>query len=740
MSFDKTKALCCNIFVILRRAFLFLSLFVFLHAQAADFSITNAGGGSYTETDSNGNIRLYGGVAGTCASPSATSTCNTCTSTTTPAVACNPTSVHSALEIGITIQTNAAVSNKTIAVYTGTDAEDALDHELSTGTITAAASTSVTAPVITWGELCDVDATIDNSNCIASGTSSVGTSFDNDRRIYVGIDSDGDGMEEAELDSIPVEFHYIDTSSAAINEQAVCASIDSAKYGSCGFSLDVGGDEKLFIRDIVGTSSVGSTPHTPTGAPDWYGVAFFYQDQTGQALNPANVSTASSEPIIKTYSTTDYSIDATLTGFQNYHDYCLIMGNINKAQNIFYLTTGGTSAENCGTPSEVVGLLDDKSCFISTAAFGSNMATEVETFRQFRNQFLIPHDFGRAFVKAYYKYSPPSANFIAQSKILRFAARVMLYPLYFFSLLSLKFGFLFALLSLVMTVLFLRQIKFFIQLWKSFSMGHRRYLKIFLLVFSVAFFSKPQAKAQLFPNETTVTHPGADADGLMKIDQNGVYIYKPLPQNVRQASHLRLGMVSNPDVESEICDENGGNCQNINFDDIYAGASGMGIEYLYEYFLFRDTNVNFGKLGLQVGASISYAQGNGRLVSDLNTESIETFSFLTVPLFAGALYRFEYRDRQILVPYAGGGGVYTLLVEKREDKSDVKAIGAPGFYGFGGGLLNLSALDRDMGSDFETEYDIKNLWLSAEFKFISVNSEAFSLENGYIQGGLGFDF
>lgn len=711
----------------------------FSSANAADFTIIGASGGSYVETDASGNISLYGGIAGTCASPSSGSTCNTCTSTATPPVACNPASVHSTLQIGITITTGAAVSNRSIRVYTGvgTDFSNAVEIG-STGTITAAASTTVIVPVtVDWGDVCEKDTNFGSDACNPISTPTTGLSFQSGRRLFVGIDADGaDGIEEDEATSFPIYLHHINVADPLISNQAVCASQDSSKFGACGFQLDVGGDEKLFLRDLILSSS---TPLTPSTAPAWYGVAFFFQDQTGQTLNPANVSTGQNSPIIKAYDTNDYSIDATLTGFTNYQNYCLIMGNINKAQNIFYITTGGAPAENCGTPSEVVGLLDDKSCFISTAAFGSDMAAEVETFRQFRNHFLIPHDFGRSFIKAYYKYSPPAAEFIAQSEVLRFIARLMLYPLYIFSLMSLHFGFVYALLGLLVMIFFLRKYKLVIQYWKTLGVSHRSRIKIMFVLFTLLMLVQNKVYAQFFPDEKKVQHQGA-ADGLVKIDKDGVYIYKPEPQNVQHASHVRIGMVSTPDVESEICDDNEQNCQVISFDDIYSGASGVGFEYVYENFLFTDSGTNFGKLGYQLGLSLSYAQGNGRLVSDLNTESVESFSFLTVPLFAGGIYRFEYRDRQIFVPYFGGGGVYAVLAEKREDKSQINGIGAPGFYGFGGALLNLSALDRDLGSEFATEYDIKNLWLSAEFKFISVSSEAFSLENGYVQGGMGFDF
>lgn len=723
---------------------LFCLVFTFVqNLHAASFEITNATGGSYTEIDSSNNVTLYGGLAGTCASPSTTTTCNTCTDTSVPPTACNPTAINGTLNISITIRTGTAipVAGAKVRVYTETSSADRIQIGVD-GTIpTAAVSTTVTIPVtFNWGNICQQDTNFANSTCtVASPGPSTGTAFSSARKIAIGIDEDGDGDidEDDEVETIPVKYHYLDSTQATVSQQAACTATDNTKFGACGFALDVGGDEKLFMRDVILSSS---TPLVPAGAPDWYGVAFFYQDQTGQALTPGNVSTGTNPPIIKNYDTADYSIDATLDGFTNYRDYCLIMGNVNKSQNIFYLTTGGVSADNCGTPSEVVGLLDDKSCFISTAAFGSNMAAEVETFRQFRNHFLIPYDFGRDLIKAYYELSPPAANFIAQSEVLRFAARVLLYPFYFFSVLSLKFGFLFALLSVVMTLLFIRQLKFFMQIWKSFGLKNHSHFKIYILLFSLAFILQSRSHAQIFPNEKKVQKQGAEADGLVKIDKDGVYIYKPEPQNAKHSSHIRLGMVSNPDVESEICDENDQNCQTISFDDIYSGASGTGFEYVYEYFFFTEGDSNFGKLGAQIGISISYAQGQGRLVSNLSTESVETFTFLTVPLFAGGVYRFEYRDRQVLVPYVGGGGVYTVLAEKREDRSDVKGIGAPGFYGIGGGLVNISALDRDLGADFEAEYDIKNLWISAEFKFISVSSEAFSLENGYVQAGMGFDF
>jgi len=71
---------------------------------------------------------------------------------------------------------------------------------------------------------------------------------------------------------------------------------------------------------------------------------------------------------------------------------------------------------------------DGKGCFIATAAYGSDLDSHVETLRNFRDSYMVTNPVGSALVSAYYKLSPPVADFIDDHPTLKPIVRAGLMP------------------------------------------------------------------------------------------------------------------------------------------------------------------------------------------------------------------------------------------------------------------------------------------------------------------------
>jgi hypothetical protein len=71
----------------------------------------------------------------------------------------------------------------------------------------------------------------------------------------------------------------------------------------------------------------------------------------------------------------------------------------------------------------------DEPCFIATASFGEDTEGKIDTLRSFRDLYLLRSSAGRAFVDAYYRWSPFLADSIAEREGLRLLVRTLLLPL-----------------------------------------------------------------------------------------------------------------------------------------------------------------------------------------------------------------------------------------------------------------------------------------------------------------------
>lgn len=396
-----------------------------LHAV---ITIHSVAGGSYVETTTDNTYTLYGGIAGSCSSTSANSTCNSCTSTSIEP--CNTKNIHGNLQISITFSTDKDLSAYRVALSTGDGSSESAIDATTLANVTIAAGSQYTLTT-KWGYLCTNDSNINNSTCIPS-SASITTFAGGNRKIYVNVDENGDGDfdDTDEKKAVDVKFEYVPTS---IPNQNFCTANTGGVTGLCGFELKPG-DSKFYLQQIFADSS--GTPQPYAGGMDLYGAAFFVAPMAFASITPSSVY-----PQIKKYDADYYIEDNTLTGLTNYLQYCVLMGNVSKAQNIYVYSNNPVDLNSvCAEPSEVVGMLADKSCFISTAAFGSDMSDQVQIFRDFRNQYLLNNSAGIWFVKKYYEYSPPIANFIGQSEFAKSITRGFLYPFLFFAWLATHYG------------------------------------------------------------------------------------------------------------------------------------------------------------------------------------------------------------------------------------------------------------------------------------------------------------
>ena len=65
-------------------------------------------------------------------------------------------------------------------------------------------------------------------------------------------------------------------------------------------------------------------------------------------------------------------------------------------------------------------------CFIATATYGSTMASEVNTFRIWRDNVLTKNVIGRLIINFYYKISPPIAKWISKDEKRKGKTRLVL--------------------------------------------------------------------------------------------------------------------------------------------------------------------------------------------------------------------------------------------------------------------------------------------------------------------------
>ena len=127
--------------------------------------------------------------------------------------------------------------------------------------------------------------------------------------------------------------------------------------------------------------------------------------------------------------------------------YFLKVEHASPGTGTFALTTGQTSIYQAG------GSGSSSRCFIATAAYGSFLHPYVRVLKMFRNKFLLTSRAGCSFVAWYYRQSPPIADAIRESPVMKAGIRILLLPLIGLSYLCLKTGLLPGFLLIILAVI-----------------------------------------------------------------------------------------------------------------------------------------------------------------------------------------------------------------------------------------------------------------------------------------------
>lgn len=416
-----------------------LFFFIFSSAASARVTITSVTGASVTSTLGipGQSVAIYGGFGGTSCGTDPVATCDSCASCGGTLCVCNSHRLNNSTQITITFISDSTDAGRFITITNANNIPNIGSNIPYTG---AGATQTITT---TWGQLCTA--------ALTTSAGSTGTDCDsgtavNNVPLRIGL-TDGTTMYDSGIITIwalaPV------STSATIDD---CSGANDSGAGAiCNFRA-LPGDASIYLGDVRGDAN---WPGTTTGVRAYISDASFTAAAPGTALTSQ-----------------DFSLDASgslngaiITGLQNdgpiYH---IRLAALDATGNVYgFLSDTNIQDVNFGNcpapgdfptvtdstdacrykamPDPVLGLLSkDMNCFIATAAYGSSLEPKINTFRHFRNEFLIYNRLGRKFVYGYYHYGPYAARWIADRDWARTVARAGLWPLWAFANLSLKIG------------------------------------------------------------------------------------------------------------------------------------------------------------------------------------------------------------------------------------------------------------------------------------------------------------
>jgi hypothetical protein len=404
---------------------------------------TPSPGTSPTPTPSpttNGLVSIYGGLAGADCTGGGSTVCDSCAAAAglsgdVGLIPCNKTRISDTVQLQITYYSDSITTSESPVLE---DANNAIIPITSPGPVGARTPVTITA---SWKDLC------------FHFNPSLGTCGSGNATFRLGFSASGTFQAGDDQTNISVTVATGDINAMSI--QTDCST--SPTEGICHFELN-SGDSSATIKSLGPSTAF---PNSSNGA-NYSELHFLYATSATAPADPtlpATINAASPFIPIPLGANGSTAQSDRLEGLTNDLFYWFKVASVDLAGNIGYYTgtanDSGTTAcsqfystlapmtTSCHVvlPGVIDGVLTNSvNCFIATAAYGSPMSERVNTFRNFRDRFLIKNHWTRKLVSLYYHYSPEYAHWLAKSDSARAIARVFLWPAWAFAWVALQAG------------------------------------------------------------------------------------------------------------------------------------------------------------------------------------------------------------------------------------------------------------------------------------------------------------
>ena len=407
-------------------------------------------------------------------------------------LACNNHQIYPTLSFSVTMSSDTAAAYLTpvcakLVSATTPSSTVAFDPTSTTTTYTPGTANQDITATWTWANLCSQLGPNSPNSAAACENSFTKT-------LKIGFVSTCTGAPGTEVATFQINFRYVGHGHAQHFGCNTDVSTLSPFEGFCDFDV-YPGDGKIYL---YGTPGVNTTSALATGdmqakvsvatptlrdaatTADNSGIKFKYWRLYYLPEDSFNNFTPATPHHDFEIDESGNIKDRRVQDLENGTPYAFLSASVDKSGNVeYFMDPDGTNVRapdpSSGTdttlgktqgakPAEVFGLLNNKNCFIATAAYGSGDASDVQTLRLFRNQFLLRSEAGREFVRFYYKVSPPIANFIAEREWLKTLVRGGLKPMVWAAEIAFRFGLMALLfvmglsgLVFVMSIRYLRQ-------------------------------------------------------------------------------------------------------------------------------------------------------------------------------------------------------------------------------------------------------------------------------------------